>query len=126
MLTDSKNAALYTEWHKSITDPQVQAAFHYIVGAAARLEEYQCHIQWKGKVRDFRFHDTGGEQPFSFITNNRWLLFYLRPPAIRSGTFSRNELENLFDSVAENSAGEWTVRLRSIPDVERLIRFLGW
>jgi len=126
MLTDTKNAELYAEWLKTILDPQAKAAFQYIVGVAAGLEAYECHIQWKGEVRDFRFHDIGGEQPYSFITNNRWLLFYFRPPAVRSGRFSSKELMNFFDSFGENSAGEWTVRLRSIPDVERLIGYLGW
>lgn len=126
MLTDTRNAELYADWLKAISHSQTQAAFQYIVGIAACLPGYQCQIQWKGEVRDFRFHDEGGAQEFSFIVNNCWILFYFRPPAVRSGQYSCKDLKNLFDSFAENSAREWTVKLRSIADVDRLIRLLGW
>ena len=126
MLTDAKNAELYNKWFTAISEPQVRSAFQYLVGVAARLDQYQCHIQWKGEARDFRFHDAGGEQPYSFISNARWLLFYFRRPAVRSARFSGRDLASLFDSCAENPAGEWTIRLKSIPDVERLIQFLRW
>lgn len=126
MLTDARNAELYAEWVNAISDSQTQGAFHYFVGIAACLPNYKCQIQWKGEVRDFRFHDEGGAQEFSFIVNKNWILFYFRPPAVSSGRYVSKDLKNLFDSFAENSAGEWMVRLRSIADVERLIRFLEW
>jgi hypothetical protein len=54
------------------------------------------------------------------------LLFYFRPPAVRSGIYSRPELEGDFDSFLETPAGEWTVKLRSIDDVRRLSRHIRW
>ncbi len=93
---------------------------------SACLGKYNCEIRWKGEVRDFRFFDTGGEQPFSFITNQQWLLFYFRLPAVRSNRYSKERVSELFDSFVENSAGEWTVKIRSIADVERIANYLGW
>ena len=122
MLDGTKNAPLYAEWLDYIEDPAVKLAFLHLLGLAATSTRYSCHIQWKGDVRDFRFHDAGGEQPHSFITNQKWLLFYFRPPALRSGTYSRDAIAADFDSFEENSAGEWHVKLRSIADVERLMQ----
>ena len=126
MLTDTKNAELYVEWISFIEAPETRAAFQYLVGIAASSKRYRCHIQWKGDVRDFRFHDISGEQPHAFITNQRWLLFYFRPPAIRSGAYSRDRVAQDFDTFNENSAGEWTVRLQTIADVDRLGHHIRW
>ena len=122
MLTDVKNSALYIEWLNYIEDSKVRAAFRYIVGLAACSNRFQCHIQWKGEVRDFRFHDDSGDQPHSFITNLRWLLFYFRPPAIRASRHARDSLQKAFDSFEETPAGEWTVKLRCISDVDKLTK----
>lgn len=122
MLTDVKNAELYRDWHDFLEEPAARQAFLYLIGIAACSSRYSCHIQWKGEVRDFRFHDMGGEQPFAFITNKRWLLFYFRLPAVRSSTIDRAMLAADFDSFNENAAGEWTVKLRCVGDVDRLLR----
>ena len=95
------------------------------MGFSASLKGYECRIQRKGVIRDFGFYD-GGEQPFSFTTNQQWLLFYFWPPAIRSGELSKEQLEGLFDSFNENPAGEWTVKVRSSTDADRLVKYLGW
>lgn len=124
MLDGAKNSNLYAEWFDYISDASVKQAFLYFVGLAAASDRFSCHVQWKGDVRDFRFHDASGEQPHSFITNQHWLLFYFRPPAIQSGGFSRDALTMDFDSFEENPAGEWHIKLRTIADVDRLARHL--
>jgi hypothetical protein len=126
VLTDAKNSELYADWLNFIEVPETRAAFCYIVGIAASSKRYSCHIQWKGQVRDFRFHDVSGEQPHAFITNQRWLLFYFRPPAVRSNTYSRDRLAKDFDRFWETPKGEWTVKLRDIADVERLSKHIQW
>jgi hypothetical protein len=126
MLADARNTELYSEWFSFIEAPEVRAAFCYLVGLAASSRRYRCHIQWKGAVRDFRFHDASGEQSFSFISNQQWLLFYFRPSAIRSKTYSRTRLADDFDSLQENTAGEWTLKLKSIADVRRLSEHIDW
>jgi hypothetical protein len=86
-----------------------------------------CHAQWKGDVRDFRFVEiASNEQPHSFITNQRWLLFYFRPPAIRSGRFDRSTLAAHFEGFGENPAGEWTIKLSTPADVQKLARVVDF
>jgi hypothetical protein len=122
MLDGTKNCSLYGDWLDYIVDASVKQAFLYLLGLAATSTRYSCHIQRKGEIRDFRFHDAGDEQPHSFITNQHWLLFYFRPPAVRSGRYSRDAIAADFDSFEETPAGEWHVKLRSIADVERLVQ----
>jgi hypothetical protein len=127
VLDGARNPELYSQWLDYIVDPAVKDAFLFIVGIAAESTRYRCHVQWKGDVRDFRFHEAASdEQPHSFITNQHWLLFYFRPPAVRSGSYSRRDLEADFDSFVETPAGEWTVKLRGIDDIRRLSRHIQW
>ncbi|WP_440995020.1 hypothetical protein [Arhodomonas sp. SL1] len=127
MLKHMHNAELIGEWHDAITDADTREAFLYIVGCAAALRGYECHPQWKGEVRDFRFYRAGSsEQPYSFIVNQRWLLFYFRAPGVSTPGFSGAKLQEAFESAKENSAGEWTVKVRSIDDVKRLWRAIGF
>ena len=72
------------------------------------------------------FYDGDGKQPFSFITNQRWLLFYFRKPAIRSKKYSAEKLAKLFDSLNQTSAGEWTIKIKNVDDAHRIAGFLGW
>jgi len=125
VLKKDLDSHLFAEWSESIKDDQVRSAFWYLIGMSACLPEYECRIQWKGEIRDFRFYDDGGEQPFSFITNQKWLLFYFRPPALRSQAYSKDKLSGLFDSFSENTAGEWTIKIQSVADVDRIADYIG-
>ena len=126
MLVNIENAELYPEWHDFIQDEDTRKAFRYIIGLAACVRSTSCQIYWKGEVRAVRLNDKSGARPYSFITNQRWLLFYFRNPAIRSGAHDRGALEKLFETFNETPKGEWTVKLRGIADVERLADYLGW
>ena len=121
MLADAKNGALYGEWLSHIDAEDTRDAFQCLVGRAATLESLTCHPQQKGVVSDFRFMDpSSNEQPFALIPNKRWLLFYFRAPAVRSGRYTFSDLKAAFDSASENARGEWTIKVRSIDDVRRL------
>lgn len=126
MLSQAQNTELYADWLAHIEAQEAREAFCYLVGRAAVLRSLKCHPQRKGVVRDIRFIDDRNEQPFSFIPNKTWLLFYLRAPAVRSGKYSFQELSDAFDSAGENNSGEWTVKLRSIADVQRLMQLLSF
>lgn len=126
MIAIDSDLDLLADWSDYISDPATRSAFQYMVGLSVCLREFHCQVQWKGEIRDFRLLDALGQQPFSFITNQKWLLFYFRAPAVRSGTYKRDEVESLFDSLKENPAGEWTIKIRSIDDVEKLCDYLGW
>lgn len=78
----------------------------------------------KGAVRDFRLHDASGSQLFSLIVNRDSLLFYFRPPAVRSGRFSLRDLERSFEEVRENNSGEWTVRITNLESARRLWAYI--
>lgn len=122
MLLASQQFELYPEWSRAIESDGARASFHQLVGIAASSRRFMCHAQWKGEVRDFRFIEiTSNEQPHSFITNQLWLLFYFRPPAVRSSRYARDAVSKQFETFHETSAGEWTVRLAGVADVQKLI-----
>jgi hypothetical protein len=125
MLAQSVNSGLYPTWLAHVSNSGTREAFLYLAGFAATLEALTCHAQFKGVVRDFRFYSDSGEQPFSFIINRRWLLFYFRPPSVRSGRYDPEALKNLFPSMNINRRGEWTVRVASLQDAMRLVSFLA-
>jgi hypothetical protein len=125
MLAQSVNSSLYPTWLAHVSDPGTKEAFVYLAGFAATLESLTCHAQFKGVVRDFRFYSVTGEQPFSFIINKRWLLFYFRPPSVWSGRYAPEALASLFPSMNTNKRGEWTVRVASLQDATRLVTFLA-
>ena len=126
MLAESKDASLYPDWLSHIESEHTRDAFHYLIGRASTLKSLTCHPKQKGVISAFQFIDPGRhEMPFAFIPNKQWLLFYFRAPAVRSQKYSFASLQAAFDSVAKNKSGEWTVKLRSIADVQRLWRLLS-
>jgi hypothetical protein len=128
MLADSKNSKLYTEFLSFIKSEETKDAFRYLVGCAATLKTYFCHPHQSDKrnKRELQFwnakHD---EQPFAFITNQKWLLFYFRQPAVLSHQYKKELVQAAFKSFKENNLGEWTVKLRSVTDVQRLWSLLA-
>ncbi len=121
------NAALCAEWADYIEAPQAREAFQLLVGIAATSRQYQCSCQRKGPkgpVRDVRFR-RNGETPYAFIINREWLLFYFRAPAVRSNSHSKTSLARDFGEEFKsdpNGGNEWTVKLHSIDDVQRLMK----
>lgn len=124
MLADVRNAHLYRDWADHIASVETKDAFRYFVGLAAEDSRYTCHPHKKGEVRDFRFADEQGRQPFAFIVNRNSLLFYFRKPAIQSKQWTKNLLAEHFDSVEENASGELTIKLVGIADVQKLWRLI--
>lgn len=120
MIEGAVGGDLLVEFAAGINEPEVRDAFVYFVGLAATQSAYSCRATRKGVVRDFRFYSATGVQPFSFIVNSQWLLFYFRKPSVSSGHFSLDRLRSEFPSAASNSAGEWTIRLASVHDVKKL------
>ncbi len=125
MIADAKHAELYCEWLDYIENHETKDACRFFVGLAASLKYLECYPVQKGTVKDFRFFDTKGEQPFAFIPNKQWLLFYFRLPAIRSGHYVLEIVRSKFDPVNVNTKGEWTLKLTNIADVQRLWALVG-
>ncbi len=124
MLSESMNADLYPEWLQHVESTGTRDAFMFLVGFAATLRELSCHAQFKGVVRDFRFIDLQSEQPFSFIVNKKWLLFYFRMPSVRSRRYDIELLKAAFADVNVNKRGEWTVKLKDVEQARRLTDIL--
>ena len=125
MLAQSVNASLYPTWLAHVSEPGARDAFVYLVGFAATLKSLTCHARFKGAVRDFRFYAAAEEQSFSFIINKKWLLFYFRSPSVRSCKYSAELLAQQFPSMKVNTRGEWTVRIASLQEAQRLTCFLA-
>lgn len=124
MPLDTTSANILVQHAEHIAAPETRDAFAYLVGSAASSRELTCHAQMKGAIRDFRLRDASGSQPFSLIVNRDSLLFYFRPPAVRSGHFSLRDLARSFEEVRENNSGEWTVRITDIESARRLWAFI--
>lgn len=124
MLSDVNHSELLASYLEQIEDADAKEAYIYLIGAGATSKTYVCRPQVKGVVRDFRFYEQSGRQPFAFIVNKQSLLFYFRSPAVRSGRFNLPELQALFESASENNSGEWTVRLATLGDAQRLWHYI--
>ncbi|MNR42461.1 hypothetical protein D3C85_1609800 [compost metagenome] len=66
----------------------------------------------------------GKSCPFAFTANDHWVLFYFRKPAVQSKQYSDVVLGDAFDTFKAVQDEEWTLKLRSIDDVRRLIPLL--
>ena len=124
MLSEAINADLYPQWLAQVESKETKDAFRYMVGAASSLKELTCHVQYKGEISDFRFVDTSNQQPFSFIVNKRWLLFYFRAPSVRSGSYMLEELQQFLPTAEENARQEWKVRIHNIAEARALLNYL--
>lgn len=110
---------LYPEYEAYIEDQQARGAFRLLVDLAASSPRLVLSFKPKGKLRTCCLHDRSERQPYSFIVNKKWLLFYFRLPEVRSGM---DRLKGEFDSFNVNNKGEWTVKLRTEDDVRLLLR----
>jgi hypothetical protein len=124
MLADARNADAYPDWLDYIQSEETKDAFRYLVGLAAGLREFQCHPGLHGEYRDFRFFDRHEEQPFAFGIAHNWLLFYFRPPAVRSGRYTFEGLAALFPTANQVQSEVWTIKLANIEDVRLLWKML--
>lgn len=124
MVLEAKNADLLVQHANHLTSPAAMDALSYLVGSAALHAELRCHADMKGEIRDIRFHDLTGHQPFSAIVNRQSLLFYFRLLAVRCGRYSLTDLQALFDDVGQNNSGEWTVRVSSLEDARKLWSYI--
>ena len=124
MIIGAKNEKLYPKWASWIKDLQTLGAFQYLVGLAATSDKFDCEANETGNKKLFSFRRKGQrEEPYAFITNQGWLLFYFRSPALKSGIHSKERLAQDFSSFDDNpnQRCEWTIKLCSIADVKRLL-----
>jgi putative restriction endonuclease len=119
------NDTILVEHRGFLREDSARQAFDVLVAAAIELPGYEFEPVWRKPKRSFNYHDTGsGERPFTLIVNRRHLLFCVRSAGLKrvSGGFA--ELKRRFTAAAKNPRGEWTVRIASKADAERLNKLL--
>ncbi|MNJ40513.1 hypothetical protein D3C77_354100 [compost metagenome] len=126
MITDARYAQRYVDCYSYIEATQVQEAFCALVGVMASVQDYNCMPDAHGYMdKSIGIYSAlRNEHIFSFVANQKSLLFYFRLPAVRSKKYSYESLCASFDEVKVNSIGEWTVRLLSVDDVKCLLELL--
>jgi putative restriction endonuclease len=108
-----------------LREDSAREAFDVLVEAAIGLPGYDFEPVWRKPKRSFNYHDSGsGERAFALIVNRRHLLFYVRSAGLKKVSGGFAELKKRFPAAAKNPRGEWTVRIASKTDAERLNRFL--
>ena len=124
MLVGVKNEDLYQEFYEYISDPQTRDAFQFFVKVAATSSKYDCEMGYKGVVKQLTFKNGRGEIPYAFIIAKKWLNFYFRNHAVRSGGSQLKQwLQSNFPTDFDgnpNSGNEWTLKIKSIQDIQLL------
>ncbi|MCD9046807.1 hypothetical protein [Luteimonas sp. MHLX1A] len=114
---------LLTQHFSVVHSQDAKRAFHYLMGWASTLPDYECLPGRHGHIRDFRFM-RGSDWDFAFIPNKAWLLFYFRAPSLRPPKFAKAEVLARFPAAKETSSGEITIRIESLDDAVELARFI--
>lgn len=127
MITGALDAAKYVECYSSIESPQVREAFCILVGAISAMKNYDCAPRSQGELKRCIgiFSASDGSCPFSFVSNHNWLLFCFRLPSFRTEHHSLKALSAEFGEINDKPDGEWTIKLRSVDDVRRLLRIIN-
>jgi len=117
--------AILAEHRAYLRNDKAKEAFDALVAAAVEMSAYDTAPGWHGEIRDFRYNArASGDGPFAFIVNRNDLLFYVRLPGLRRVPGGFGALASQFDTANENSRGEWTVRIASKEDAQRLSAFI--
>jgi hypothetical protein len=124
MKTEAQELVGLSGFYSRIKSPQAREAFCLLLGYASCLNGYEVKIKPQGELMSVGIYQDH-VCPFAFTVNERWLLFYFRKSAVLSKRYSDAELRRAFDSYKVAQDDEWTVRLRSVDDVRRLIPILA-
>ncbi|VVO38554.1 hypothetical protein [Pseudomonas fluorescens] len=127
MITGALDAAKYVECYSAIESPQVREAFCMLVGAISTMNGHNCAPMPEAELNRTIgvFSVADGTCPFSFASYHDWLLFHFRLPAFKAGHCSLKTLSAQLGEVNDKIDGEWTIKLRSVDDVRRLLRLVN-
>lgn len=112
--------------HRSyIREESGREAFEALVDSAIGSREFETAPSLHGEIRDFAYNDVATNvRPFAFIINRHDLLFYVRLAGLKRVPGGFAGLNAQFNTAKVNPVGEWTVRIASRDDAQRLISFL--
>lgn len=103
----------YLAYYDIAASQDVRSAYCYMVGWASSLKSHICFPSSHGHIKDFRFM-RGDCWDFSFIPNQKWLLFYFRTPCLKLPHYSPAEILSRFPVAKKTSAGEYHVRISNL------------
>ncbi|MGO9988423.1 MAG: hypothetical protein ACLPSY_06575 [Steroidobacteraceae bacterium] len=125
MKSKTWDEAILADHRSSIRETSAREAFDTLVAAAIELPGFDTAPGWHREIRDFAYIEAAlDERLFAFIVNRRDLLFYITRPGLDRVTGGFAALRSRFGTAAESAHREWTVRIASKEDAERLNAFL--
>jgi putative restriction endonuclease len=102
-------------------------AFDELVAAAIDRPGMRAEPVWHKPKRTFIYEEIGSrERPFAFTVNRQDLLFRVLSAGMKNVPGGFAALKEQFSTAAETARGEWTVRIGSKTDAERLNQFMVW
>lgn len=127
MITGAVDATKYVDCYSAIESPQVREAFCMLIGAISTMNGHNCApMPEAGLNRTIGIFSVADDNcPFSFAAYHDWLLFHFRLPAFKAGHCSLKTLSAQLGEVNDKIDGEWTIKLRSVDDVRRLLRLIN-
>ncbi|MGE0774403.1 MAG: DGQHR domain-containing protein [Sphingomonadaceae bacterium] len=106
-----------------ISDTSLKAIFDKLIDILALLK-LKTALQ-RGVFNAVRIYDASGRYYFATIVNKKHLLFYIRKPFLKDHPdLFRDALEKI-DVANPNPAGEITVRIESIDDLNKIAKWLA-
>lgn len=123
MLMQCFDEKLFLGDKNKIKNIEVFEAYRYLVGAACFLEDYVCKPNRQGVAHDFRYYFKNNPEkfPYSFIINQKSLLFYIREPAKPTLSMLKR-IENNFEVKKNaNHLNETTVRILNLNQAKELV-----
>jgi hypothetical protein len=100
-------------------------AFDELVAAAIDLPGMRTEPVWQKPQRTFTYDEVGsGKRLFAFTVNRQDLLFRVLSAGLKRVPGGFAALKEQFSTAAETARGEWTVRVASKTDAERLNQFI--
>jgi hypothetical protein len=123
-LISTKNYELWAEYDDRIDNLFTRDALNILRGAAAALDCFSVYPQIKGFLPDVRFYTADeSQQPFALIPNKQSLLFYIRKPAVESGLYTLEAIQDSFEEVNDKGF-EWSLRVTDADDALGVINLV--
>lgn len=114
----------YQDYREYISSPEVRQAFEFLVESSGSLKGITARPYPHGFMKRNFHYFWGDTSPFAFVVNKRWLLFYIRGPAITKRNYDIDELRKLFEGVKTTKTGEINFRIFSIRDAELVMHHI--
>jgi hypothetical protein len=119
------NDKLLAEHRAHLRTEDGRQAFDALVRLGARLQHYDFAPHRQGQSKTLTLDDAAsGERPFACVVNQSDLLFIVRKAGRGRVPGGLRNLKETFSWAHENSAGEWTVRVRTGEEARQLGRLL--